>query len=59
MVYTKSRAHESQDVDDWHAWLISSEIPSEEYNLTFSQDSIQVEFYDLDRAQAFALEFAL
>ena len=59
MVYSKSRAHESQDVDAWHAWLISSEMPAEEYNLTFSQDSIQVEFYDPDRAQAFALEFAL
>jgi hypothetical protein len=59
MVYTKSRAHESQDVDAWHTWLISSETPAEEYNLTFSQDSIQVEFYNLDRAQAFALEFAL
>jgi hypothetical protein len=59
MVYSKSRAHESQDVDAWHAWLISSEIPNEDYNLVFWEDSIRVEFYNADRAQEFALEFAL
>ena len=57
MIYTKSRAHDTPDVDTWQIWLAS--IPQEDYNLLFREDTIQVEFYNADRATEFVLEFGL
>jgi len=57
MVYSKSRLHDTPDIDPWQIWLTT--IPQEDYNLLFWEDTIQVEFYNTDRATEFVLEFGL
>jgi hypothetical protein len=60
MKYTKPWTAESEvATDPWHSWLITNAHSGLEYNLVFWEDHIEVEFYDTDRADEFALEFGL
>jgi hypothetical protein len=60
MKYSKSWNVESELASDpWHSWLLTSALSGLEYNLIFWEDRIEVEFYDLERAEEFALEFGL
>ncbi len=43
----------------WHAWLAVNALSAVEYQLLYWPDRIEVEFFDQDRAQEFALEFGL
>lgn len=45
--------------DPWYTWLQINALSGLEYNLLFWEDRIEVEFYDEDQAQAFALEHGL
>ena len=45
--------------DSWHQWLLTSAASGLDYTLIFWEDRIEVEFYNTDCAQAFALEFGL
>ncbi len=45
--------------DPWYQWLQINALSGLEYNLLFWEDRIEVEFYDEDQAQAFALEQGL
>jgi hypothetical protein len=46
-------------LDSWHQWLSANALSGLEYNLIFWTDRIDVEFFDQDRAQEFALELGL
>jgi hypothetical protein len=60
MKYTKPWHVESELAEDlWHQWLMTHASSGLEYNLIFWEDHIDLEFYDQDRAQEFALEFGL
>jgi hypothetical protein len=60
MKYTKPWHVESELASDsWHQWLTAHASSGREYNLIFWEDRIDLEFYDQDRAQEFALEFGL
>jgi hypothetical protein len=59
MKYTKLCPQDTHDSDPWHTWLITSAHSGLEYNLLFWTDRLEVEFYDLDRAEEFAQEFGL
>ena len=60
MKYTKSWHVDSELASDsWHQWLLTSAASGLDYNLIFWEDRIEVEFYNTDCAQAFALEFGL
>ncbi len=47
------------DSDPWHQWLAVNALSGIEYQLIYWEDRIEVEFYDVDRAQEFAQEFGL
>jgi hypothetical protein len=59
MKYTKPWDHVNPSACAWHAWLAINALSAIEYQLRYWPDSIEVEFYDQDRAQEFALEFGL
>ena len=60
MKYTKPWTLDSDFAGDpWQEWLTINALSGLEYNLAFWEDHIEVEFYDSDRAQEFALEFGL
>ena len=59
MKYTKPWDHDNPSACAWHAWLNVHALSAIEYQLLYHHDHIEVEFYDQDRAQEFALEFGL
>lgn len=60
MKYSKPWTVESELASDpWHQWLEINALSGLEYNLIFWEDHIDVEFYDLERAEEFAVEFGL
>jgi hypothetical protein len=60
MKYTTSWTVESQAATDpWHTWLAAHALSAVEYQLLYWEDRIELEFFDQDRADEFALEFGL
>jgi hypothetical protein len=45
--------------DSWHSWLAVNAILDLEYQTIYKNQQLAVEFFDLDKAEAFALEFGL
>lgn len=45
--------------DPWWTWLQVHAVSGLEYNLLFWEDHIELEFYDTDRADEFAMEMGL
>ena len=60
MKYTKPWTLEDQAaLDSWHTWLAVNALSGIEYQLVYWSDSIDLEFFDQDRAMEFAQEFGL
>jgi hypothetical protein len=60
MKYTKPWLIEnSVDTDEWHTWLTTNAQQDLEYQLLYRNETVVVEFFDLDRAAEFALELGL
>jgi len=60
MKYTTIWTTESEAANDpWHQWLAAHALTGTEYQLLYWEDRIELEFFDQDRAQEFALEFGL
>ena len=60
MKYTKPwTTEQSLEQDDWHQWLTINALSGLEYQLLYWSDHIELEFYDQDRGDEFAMEFGL
>ena len=60
MTYTKPwTENDSAKEDLWHSWLMINALSGLEYQILYWEDRIELEFFDLDRAQEFAQEFGL
>jgi hypothetical protein len=60
MKYTKPWTIEDTVAEDaWHSWLTINAHSGLDYQLLYWEDHIEIEFFDQDRAQDFALEFGL
>ena len=59
MTYTKTINKLNPSSCEWHAWLAINAHSGLEYQLRYSLDHFEVEFYDQDRAVEFATEFGL
>ena len=47
------------DHDEWHTWLAAHAQQDLEYQLLYRNETVVVEFFDLDRAAEFAQELGL
>jgi len=45
--------------DAWHSWLAINAIENLDYQTLYKNEQLILEFFDLDRADEFALEFGL
>jgi hypothetical protein len=45
--------------DAWHSWLAANAVQDLEYQVIYKNEQLSLEFFDLDQAEAFALEFGL
>jgi hypothetical protein len=60
MKYTKPWTIENLVADDaWHSWLTINAIIDLEYQVIYKNEQVSLEFFDLDQAKAFAVEFGL
>lgn len=60
MKYTKPwHADSSWAEDSWNTWLVVNAHSGLEYNLAFWEDRVEVEFFDEERSEEFAVEFGL
>jgi hypothetical protein len=60
MKYTKPWTTEHRAAeDDWHSWLAINALGGLEYQLLYWETHIELEFFDVDKGQDFALEFGL
>ena len=60
MKYTKPwLIADSVESDAWHQWLAVNAVQDLDYQVIYRNETVAVEFFDQDRAAAFAAELGL